>query len=80
MKHEEGAKIKPFTVWTKVQKHKHKGLTNHANMRPKEGYKGKWQKEVTNSDESFNSVEEGLKISFFTVQTRAQNSLHIGLK
>ena len=80
IKHEEGVKIRPFTVRTKVHKHKHKGLTNHAKMRPKEGYKGKWQMEATNSDEPFNNVEEGLKINFFTVQNRAQNSLHIGLK
>ena len=57
MKHEEGVKISPFIVQTKVQKHKHKGLTNHAKMRPKEGYKGKWQMEATNSDEPFDNVE-----------------------
>ena len=49
-------------------------------MRPKEGYKGKWKMEASNSDDSFNNVEEGLKISHFTVYDRAQNSLHVGQK
>ena len=37
IKHEEGVKIRLFTVWTKAQKYKHKGLTKHAKIRPKEG-------------------------------------------
>ena len=35
---------------------------------------------VSNSNEPFNNVEEGLKISHFTVYDRAQNSLYTGLK
>ena len=69
-----------FTVRTRAQKYKHKRLTNQAKIRPKEGYKGKWQMEASNSDEPFNNVEERLKISHFTVYDRAQKSLHIGLK
>ena len=67
-------------VWTRVQKQKHKRLMNHAKTRPKEGYKGKWQMEATNSDEPFNNVEEGLKISYLSVHDRAQNRLYIGQK
>ena len=55
--HEEGIKISLFTVRTKAQKYKHKGLTNHAKIRPKEGYKGKWQMEASKSEEPFNNVE-----------------------
>ena len=36
--------------------------------------------EASNSEEPFNNVEEGLKISHFTVYNQAQNSLQIGLK
>ena len=36
--------------------------------------------EVPNSDEPFFNVEEGLKISYFTVYDRAQNRLYIGQK
>ena len=49
-------------------------------MRPKEGYKGKWKIEATNSDQPFKNVEEGLKISFFTVYDMPQNNLYIGQK
>ena len=60
MKHEEGVKISPLTVRTRAQKQKHKRLTNHAKMRPKEGYKGKWKIEASNSNEPFNNIEEEL--------------------
>ena len=80
MKHEEGVKIRPFIVRTRAQKQKHKRLTNHAKMEPKERYKGKWKMEASNSDDPFNNVEEWLKIINFTVHNRAQNSLYIGQK
>mgnify|MGYP003702537761 CR=1 FL=1 len=38
MKHEEGVKIRPLSVRTRVQKQNHKGLINHAKMEPKKGY------------------------------------------
>ena len=36
--------------------------------------------EASKSDEPFNNVEYGLKMSHFTVYDRAQNSLHVGQK
>ena len=36
--------------------------------------------EATNSDEPFNNVEEGLKISNFSFYDMPQNSLHVGQK
>jgi len=39
IKHEEGNKIRLFTVLTRSQKYKHKGLTKHAKIRPKKGIK-----------------------------------------
>ena len=36
--------------------------------------------EDSNSDEPFYNVEEGLKISLFTVYNMLQNRLHTGLK
>ncbi|GMP44849.1 hypothetical protein CsSME_00013607 [Camellia sinensis var. sinensis] len=80
MKHEEGVKIRSFSVRTTVQKQKHPRLINHAKMELKKGYKGKWKIEASNSIEPFNNIEEGLKISPFTVHDRAQNSLYIGKK
>ena len=35
---------------------------------------------ASNSNEPFNNVEVGLKISYFSVHDRAQNSLYIGQK
>ena len=49
-------------------------------MEPKEGYKGKWKIEASKSDEPLNNVEEGLKISNFTVYDIPQNNLYIGQK
>ena len=49
-------------------------------MEPKKGYKGKWKIEASKSDEPFNNVEEGLKISYFTVYDMPQNNLYIGQK
>ena len=41
MKHEEGVKIRLFSVLKRAQKQKHPRLINHAKMEPKKGYKGK---------------------------------------
>ena len=57
MKHEEGVKIRPLSVWTKGQKQKQKRLINHAKIEPKKGYKGKWKIEASNSDDPFNNIE-----------------------
>lgn len=57
MKYKEGVKIRSLTVRTSAQKQKHNRVTNHAKMRPKERYKGKWKIEASKSDESFNNVE-----------------------
>ena len=57
MRNEEWSKIRLFSVLKRAQKQKHKRLTNHAKMRPKEGYKGKWKIEASNSNEPFNNVE-----------------------
>ena len=80
MKHEYGIKIRPFVVRNKAQKQKHKRLINHAKIWLKKRYKGKCHMEASNSDDPFNNVEEGLKISYFTVYNRAQNNLHVGQK
>ena len=45
---------------------------------PKRGYKGKYNMEVPNSGEPFFNVEEGLKISLFSVYIRLENRSHIG--
>ena len=47
-------------------------------MGTKEGYNGKWHMGVTNSDEPFFNVEEGLKISLLIVYIMLQNRSHIG--
>ena len=49
MKHEEGVKIGPVSVRTKVQNQRHNELINHANMGIKEGDIDKWHMEVPNS-------------------------------
>ena len=36
--------------------------------------------EASNSDDPFNNVEEGIKISHFNIYDRAQNNLHVGQK
>ena len=80
IKHVQEVKIKLFLVRTKVQKQQHQGLPRHTKMGPKRGYKGKYNMEVSNSVEPFFNVEEGLKISLFTVCIMLQNRLHIGQK
>ena len=70
MKHDKGVKIWLFLVRTKVQKQKHQGLPRHAKMGPKREYKGKYNMEVPNNVEPFFNVEEGLKISLFSVYIR----------
>ena len=80
MKYGEGVKIRPFSVRTKVQKQKLNRLINLAKMGSKDGYQSKWYMVAPNSDNPFNNVEEGLKMSYFTVYNMPQNSLHIGQK
>ena len=43
----------------------------------KDGYKDKWNMEVSNNDEPFFNVEEGLKIILLTVYVVLQNKSHI---
>ena len=57
MKHEEGVKIRLFSVLKRAQKQKYNRLINHAKMGTKEGYNDKWHMEVPNSDEPFFNVE-----------------------
>ena len=45
-------------------------------MGTKEVYNDKWHMEVPNSDEPFFNVQEGLKISLFTVYIMLQNRSH----
>ena len=70
IKHVQEVKIKPLLVRTKVQKQQHQGLPRHTKMGPKRGYKEKYNMEVSNSVEPFFNVEEGLKISLFSVYIR----------
>ena len=49
-------------------------------MRGKEGYNGRWHIETSNGDGPFNNVEEGPKISTFTVYRMLKNRSHMGLK
>ena len=49
-------------------------------MGPKREYKGKYNMEVRNSVEPFFNVEEGLKISNFTVYNMPQNRSHTSQK
>ncbi|GMQ10558.1 hypothetical protein CsSME_00053509 [Camellia sinensis var. sinensis] len=63
-------KIRLFLALKIVQKWEHNRLINHAKMGTKERYNDKWHMEVPNSDEPFLNVEEGLKISLFTVPAK----------
>ena len=56
------------------------GAAKAWKMGPKREYKGKYNMEVPKSVEPFFNVEEGLKISLFTVYIMLQNRLHIGQK
>ena len=49
-------------------------------MGTKREYKGKYSMEVPNSVEPFFNVEEGLKISLFTVYIMLQNRSHASQK
>ena len=49
-------------------------------MGTKEGYNDKWHMEVSNSDESFFNVEQGLETSSLTVYDMPQKRLHIDHK
>ena len=54
------------------------GYQNMQKWGPKREYKGKCSMEVPNSVDPFFNVEEGLKISLFTVYIMLQNRSHIG--
>ena len=49
-------------------------------MGPKKEYKGKYSMEVPKSVKPFYNVEEGLKISLFTVYIMLLNRSHTSLK
>ena len=54
------------------------GFQNMQKWGPKRGYNMKWHMEVPNTDETFFNIEEGLKISLFTVYIMLQNRSHVG--